>query len=387
MQIADRISRLGVEGAFAVLQQARALEAQGKHVVHLEIGEPDFPTPQHIVEAGRQALQDGWTHYGPTMGLPELRGAVAGRLASTHGLHNVSPARIGVMPGAKPALFFAMMAVLEKGDEVIYPDPGFPIYSSMVRFLEAVPKPIPLLESRGFSFDIDRLRDSISDRTRMLIVNSPHNPTGGVIPADDIRAIADLVRGRNITVVSDEIYATICFGEAPLSIASLEGMDQQTVIVDGFSKSHAMTGWRLGYGVYPDHLVDAIGKLVVNSNSCTASFTQKAGVAAIEGPQGDCDAMVAEFRKRRDYFCGALNAIPGFKCEVPMGAFYAFPNVAGTGRGSAELAQGLLTEAGVACLAGDAFGGYGAGFLRFSLANSLENLRLAADRIGAFLRK
>jgi aspartate/methionine/tyrosine aminotransferase len=384
MQIADRISRLGVEGAFAVLQQARALEAQGKHIVHLEIGEPDFPTPQHIVEAGKQALEDGWTHYGPTMGLPDLREAIAQRLASTHGLE-ISPNRIGIMPGAKPALFFAMMAVLEKGDEVIYPDPGFPIYASMIRFLEAVPKPIPLLESRGFSFDLDRLKDSITPKTRMLILNSPHNPTGGVIPAADIRAIADMVRGRDITVISDEIYATICFDEAPLSIASLEGMQQQTVIVDGFSKSHAMTGWRLGYGVYPDHLTDAISKLVVNSNSCTASFTQKAGIAAIKGPQSDCDAMVTEFRRRRDVFCGILNSIKGFACQIPTGAFYAFPRIVDTGFDARLLSERLLTEAGVACLSGTAFGQYGEGYLRFSLANSLENLELAGERIRTLL--
>lgn len=380
MQIADRISRLGVEGAFAVLQQARALEAQGKHIVHLEIGEPDFPTPQHIIEAGKQALQDGWTHYGPTMGLPDLREAIAKRLVTTHGVE-ISPGRIGVMPGAKPALFFAMMAVLEKGDEVIYPDPGFPIYASMVRFLEAVPRPIPLLESRGFSFDLDRLKDSITDKTRMLILNSPHNPTGGIIPAADVRAIADMVRGKDITVVSDEIYATICFDEPPLSIASLEGMDQQTVIVDGFSKSHAMTGWRLGYGVYPDHLVDAVSKLMVNSNSCTASFTQKAGLAAIEGPQSDCDAMVAEFRHRRDVFCGILNSIQGFTCQTPPGAFYAFPRILETGVEAKTLSERLLTEAGVACLSGTAFGQYGEGYLRFSLANSLANLELAGERI------
>ena len=380
MQIADRISRLGVEGAFAVLQQARALEAQGKRIVHLEIGEPDFPTPQHIVDAGIRALQDGWTHYGPTMGLPDLREAIAKRLVATHSL-DISPGRIGVMPGAKPALFFAMMAVIEKGDEVIYPDPGFPIYSSMVRFLEGVPKPIPLLESRGFSLDLDRLKDSITGKTRMLILNSPHNPTGGVIPAEDIRAIADMVRGRNITVISDEIYATIHFSEPPLSIASLEGMDQQTVIVDGFSKSHAMTGWRLGYGIYPGWMVDAISKLMVNSNSCTASFTQKAGLAAINGPRGEADAMVEQFRLRRDHFCGLLNNVPGFRCQIPHGAFYAFPNIEETGFDSRDLAVRLLNEAGVACLSGSAFGEYGQGYLRFSLANSLANLTLAGQLI------
>lgn len=388
MQIADRISRLGVEGAFEVLQRARALEAQGKHVIHLEIGEPDFPTPGHIVEAGKKALDEGWTHYGPTMGQPDLREAIAQRLSVTHGWQNVNPARIGVMPGAKPALFFAMMAVLEKGDEVIYPDPGFPIYASMIRFLEAVPKPIPLLESRGFSFDLDRLRNSITDKTRMLILNSPHNPTGGVIPAADIRAIADMVRGRNITVISDEIYASITFGEeAPLPIGSLEGMEQQTVIVDGFSKSHAMTGWRLGYGVYPDWMADAISKLVVNSNSCTATFTQKAGLAALLGPQDESVAMVAEFRKRRDAFCSGINAVPGFRCPIPEGAFYAFPNIEGTGMEAKPLADRLLTEAGVACLSGTAFGEFGRGYLRFSLANSLENLMAAVERIQTLIRR
>lgn len=388
MQIADRISRLGVEGAFEVLQKARALEAQGRNIIHLEIGEPDFPTPRHIVEAGKQALDEGWTHYGPTMGMPELREAISKRLATTHGLRNVDISRIGIMPGAKPALFFAMMASLEKGDEVIYPDPGFPIYSSMVRFLEAVPKPIPLLEARGFSFDLDRLRDSITDKTRMLILNSPHNPTGGVIPEADIRAIADMVRGRNITVVSDEIYGSIYFTEyPPFSIASLEGMDTQTVIVDGFSKSHAMTGWRLGYGIYPTWMADAISKLVVNSNSCTASFTQRAGLAALNGPQDDCTAMVAEFRRRRDAFCDAIKSVSGITCEVPPGAFYAFPNIRGTGVDARTLADRLLNSAGVACLSGTAFGEFGAGYLRFSLANSLKNITLAVDQIKAEMER
>jgi aspartate aminotransferase len=386
MQLAERISRLGVEGAFEVLQRARALEAKGKNIIHLEIGEPDFPTPRHIVEAGKKALDEGWTHYGPTMGLPDLREVIAGRLASTHGLANVSPSRVAIFPGAKPGLFFAMLAVVEKGDEVIYPDPGFPIYGSMVRFLEAVPKPIPLLESRGFSFDLDRLRDSITDRTRMLILNSPQNPTGGVIPPEDIRAIADIVRGRNITVISDEIYGSIYFGsEAPSSIAALDGMESQTVIVDGFSKSYAMTGWRLGYGIYPEWMTDVVNKLMVNSNSCTASFTQKAGLAALTGPQDECAAMVEQFRDRRDAFCNAINTVPGFACQIPTGAFYAFPNVTGTGLDAKVLANRLLDEAGVACLSGTAFGEYGAGYLRFSLANSKENLLAAVGRIRACL--
>lgn len=387
-KLAERTGRLGVEGAFDVLQKARALEAQGKHIIHLEIGEPDFPTPQHIVEAGKKALDDGYTHYGPTMGMPELRSAIADRLVKTHGLQDVAIERIGIMPGAKPALFFAMMATLEKGDEVIYPDPGFPIYASLVRFLEAVPVPIPLVEERGFSFDLNKLRDSITPRTRMLILNSPHNPTGGVIPREDILAIAEMVQGKDIVVISDEIYASIYFGdEPPFSIAAVPGMADQTVIVDGFSKSHAMTGWRLGYGVYPAWMSDAISKLVVNSNSCTASFTQRAGLAALHGPQDECAAMVAEFRKRRDAFGTAIGRVPGFRCPVPTGAFYAFPNVSGTGISARELAHTLLYDAGVACLSGTAFGDFGDGYLRFSLANSLENLVTAVERIQATLSK
>lgn len=382
MHIADRISRLGVEGAFAVLQKARALEAQGRDIVHLEIGEPDFPTPAHVVAAAKRAIDEGYTHYGPTMGLPELRESIAKRTVQTHGWQPAID-RICVTPGAKPVLFFAMMAALEKGDEVIYPDPGFPIYASMIRFLEAKPVPIPLVESRDFSFDLNRFKDALTDRTRMVILNSPHNPTGGVIPPEDIRAIAELVRDRDLIVLSDEIYATLFYGsEPPLSIASLPGMADKTVIIDGLSKSHAMTGWRLGWGILPAQLSDPVNKLMVNSTSCTATFVQRAAIAAIEGPQEECVRMVEEFRTRRDYFCQALNGVPGFSCRLPMGAFYAFANVSKTTHPSDALADECLLKGGVACLSGGAFGTHGEGYIRFSLANSMEKLHLAIDRLG-----
>lgn len=310
-QVAERVSRLQVEGAFEVLSRARALEAQGRNVIHLEIGEPDFETPPHVIEAGRRALSDGWTHYGPTQGDPELRAAIAERTAASHGIR-VDPAEVCITPGAKPVLFFAMLALVEPGDEVIYPNPGFPIYESLIRFCRATPVPVPLVEDRGYSFDLDILRERLNSRTRLVILNSPQNPTGGVIPAADIQTLAELLSNTNAMVLSDEIYARIHFGsEAPLSIASLPGMKERSIICDGFSKVYAMTGWRLGWGIMPLPLIDAVNKLMVNSNSCTASFTQRAGIAALTGPQDSCDAMVAEFRRRRDAFCAGLNTIPG----------------------------------------------------------------------------
>lgn len=382
MKLAGRMDRILVESAFDVLVRARAVEATGRSVIHLEIGEPDFPTPPHIVEAAKRALDEGWTHYGPTPGLPELREAIAAHVSRTRGIA-VGAEHVSVVPGGKPIIFFPMLALLEPGDEVIYPNPGFPIYESMIGFLGAKPVPIPLVEARGFSMDLDRLRDNLTDRTRMLILNSPQNPTGGIIPEADIRAIAEMVRGRGLIVLSDEIYARIVYGEtAPFSIASVPGMLEKTIILDGFSKTYAMTGWRMGYGVMPEWLVGAVSKLMVNSNSCTASFTQRAGIAALNGPQDAVDAMVREFHKRRDAFCAGLNRIPGFRCAIPGGAFYAFANVTGTGMSSRELADLLLNEAGVACLDGRGFGEYGAGYLRFSYANSLENLMEAVERIG-----
>jgi aspartate/methionine/tyrosine aminotransferase len=386
MKLAERMNRIGTETAFEVLVRARALEAQGRDIIHLEIGEPDFDTPRHIVEAGKQALDQGWTHYGPTQGLPELREAIASYICRTRGIR-VGAEQVCVVPGGKPIIFFPLMALLEPGDEVIYPNPGFPIYESMINFLGAKPVPIPLVEDRGFSFDLNVLADSLSPKTKMLILNSPHNPTGGVIPAADVRAIADLVGDRDLIILSDEIYTRIYFDEEPLSISTLPGMLEKTIILDGFSKTYAMTGWRMGYGVMPAWLVDPVNKLMVNSNSCTASFTQRAGIAALNGPQDDVKKMVEEFRHRRDAFCAALNTLPGFRCAIPGGAFYAFPNVEGTGRKSKELADALLQKAGVACLSGTAFGAYGDGYLRFSIANSMEKLMDAVERIRKFLAK
>lgn len=381
MQLAERMDRIGVEAAFEVLVRARALEAQGRSVIHLEIGEPDFPTPQHIVEAAKAALDEGWTHYGPAQGLPTLRDEIARDVSRTRGI-TVNPQQVCVVPGGKPILFFSMLALLEAGDEVVYPDPGFPIYRSMIDFLQAAPVPIPLLESRGFSFDLHALRDRLTDRTRLLILNSPQNPTGGMVPEEDIREIAALVAERDLIVLSDEIYSRIYYTDTPpFSIASLPGMQEKTIILDGFSKTYAMTGWRIGYGVMPTSLVTAVNKLMLNSNSCTASFTQRAALAALTGPQHDVQRMVAEFRGRRDAFCAALNRIPGVHCAPPCGAFYAFANVADTGMTSKDLADYLLEEAGVSCLDGAGFGEYGNGYIRFSYANSQENLLEAARRM------
>ncbi|MGA3188320.1 MAG: pyridoxal phosphate-dependent aminotransferase [Bryobacteraceae bacterium] len=380
MKLAKRMSRIGTESAFEVLRRARALEAQGRSIIHLEIGEPDFPTPQHIVDAGKDALDQGFTHYGPTQGLPELRTAIASYVSRTREI-DVSLDRVCVAPGGKPMMFFPMLALLEEGDEAIYPNPGFPIYESMIRFCGATPIPYPALESGSL---IDLIRAKITSQTRLIVLNSPQNPTGSVIPADQIRGLAELLRDRDILILSDEIYSRIWFGEKPLSIASL--LPDQTIILDGFSKTYAMTGWRLGYGVLPQWLVEPVNLLIVNSTSCTASFTQRAGIAALEGPQDEVVRMVAEFRRRRDAFCAGLNSLPGFRCAIPEGAFYAFPDIRGTGRSSKELADALLNEAGVAVLSGAAFGEYGEGYLRFSIANSFENLMSAVERMRAFLK-
>ncbi len=376
------MTRIGIESAFEVLMRARALEAQGKKIIHLEIGQPDFPTPRHIIEAGQRALDEGWTGYGPTPGFPDFRDAIAEYVSRTRGIE-VSGKNVVVVPGGKPIMFFSMMAVLEPGDEVIYPNPAFPIYESMIYFLGATPVPMPLVESRGFSFDLDTFEQKLSDRTKMVVLNSPANPTGGMIPRGDLERMAALLRDRDVLVLSDEIYSRICYGAEPSSITQFDGMLEKTVILDGFSKTYSMTGWRLGYGVMPLWLVDAVDKLMVNSNSCTASFTQRAGLAALQGPQDAVDAMVAEFRRRRDAIVRGLNEIPGFRCAVPDGAFYVFPNVSGTGMSSRELADLLLNDAGVACLSGTAFGSYGDGYLRFSYAASLENIEEALSRIRA----
>ena len=383
MQLARRMQQIEVESAFDVLVKAKALEAKGRDVIHLEIGEPDFATPPAVIEAAKSALDQGWTHYGPTQGLPELREVIASYISKTRSI-SVGPEHVCVVPGGKPIMFFTMLALLEAGDEVIFPDPGFPIYRSMIRFLDATPVPLPLVESRGFSIDLDYLKSRITDKTKMLILNSPQNPTGGLIPESEIREIADLVKDRDLIILSDEIYSRIYYTEEPpFSIASLPGMLDKTIILDGFSKTYAMTGWRLGYGVMPSWLVEAVNKLMVNSNSCSASFTQRAGLMALTGSQTEVEEMVKEFRIRRDAFCAALNEIPGFRCGLPGGAFYAFPNVHGTGMPSKELADFILEESGVSCLNGAAFGDQGEGYIRFSYANSLQNLLEGARRIKA----
>jgi aspartate aminotransferase len=380
MRLAERMSRIGSESAFEVLARARALERQGKNIIHLEIGEPDFPTPKHVIEAGQRALDEGWTKYGPTPGFPDFREAIAHYISQTRGVR-ADAENVCVVPGGKPIMYFTMMALLESGDEVIYPDPSFPIYESVIRFLGAKPVPVPLLESRGFSFDLDVLRDRLSDKTKLLILNSPANPTGGVMSREDVEQIAELVRDRDLIVLSDEIYSRIWYEMEPTSITQFGDMLEKTVILDGFSKTYSMTGWRLGYGVMPHWLADAVNLLTVNSNSCTASFTQRAGIAALEGPQDCVTAMVTEFRRRRDVMVRGLNEIPGIRCSLPAGAFYAFPNVTGTGMSSKALADLLLHEAGVACLCGTAFGQHGDGYLRFSYANSMANILEAIERI------
>ena len=384
--LATRMQRLGTETAFEVLAKARALEAQGRHIIHLEIGEPDFDTPAHIVAAAKQALDDGYTHYGPAAGLPELREAIAHDVATSRGIA-VSPEQVVVAPGGKPIIFLPMLALIEEGDEVIYPNPGFPIYESMIDYAGGKSVPLPLLEEKGFTFSLDDLRERITPRTKMLVVNSPANPTGGIIPRADLAEIAKIAVANDLWVLSDEIYSRLIFEGEHYSIAKEPGMAERTIILDGFSKTYAMTGWRMGYGVMPPALVPSITKLMVNSVSCTAAFTQRAGVAAITGPQDSVEVMRQEFLKRRDLVVAKLNSIPGVRCAMPKGAFYAFPNISGTGLSEREFADRLLQEAGVAVLAGTAFGQYGAGYLRLSYANSVENLTDALNRMDAWVRE
>jgi aspartate/methionine/tyrosine aminotransferase len=392
MKLASRMERLGTETAFAVLAKARALEARGREIVHLEIGEPDFDTPAHIVEAGCRALRDGQTHYTPAAGIPELRAAIAEDVARGRDIP-VDPARVVVTPGGKPIMFFVILALVEAGDEVLLPSPAFPIYESMVNFAGARPVFVPLRQEHAFRLDLDEFRAGLSERTKLVILNSPANPTGGVLTREDIAGLADILRDRpDITILSDEIYARLLYTGEHHSIAAEPGFAERTVILDGFSKTYAMTGWRLGYGVLPEALVDPVVKLQVNSNSCTNAATQWAGVAALTGPQDAVDAMLAEFRARRDLICAGLNALPGVECATPEGAFYAFPRVAGVlsatkDHTAAALADLLLDEAGVACLAGTAFGRHGEGHLRFSYANSRENITKALERIGDVLAR
>ena len=384
MKLAARMSRMRGEGAFEVLVRARALEATGRDVVHMEIGEPDFPTPANIVKAGKRALSQGYTKYGPTQGEPELRQAVAEHVSATRGIP-VSESQVVVTPGAKPILFYSMLALLESGDEAMYPDPGFPIYESAIGATGATPVPMPLLESRGFSIDLDRFADALTDRTRLIILNSPQNPTGGTIPRQDLQSIADLVADRDLVVLSDEIYNLIAFDEKPSSIASIDGMAEKVIVLDGFSKAYSMTGWRIGYGVFPQWIVDAICLLQVSATSHTATFTQRAAIEALRGPQDSVSRMVQEFARRRDVIVDGLNSIPGVRCGRPGGAFYAFPNVRATGIPSSDLSERILHEAGVACLAGESFGAHGEGFLRFSYATALDRIELAIDRMRRLL--
>ena len=380
LRLARRMSRLGTETAFEVLAKARTLERQGKHIVHLEIGEPDFDTPGNVIEAATEALHKGWTHYGPSAGQPELRQAIADEVARTRHV-SVTPEEVVVVPGGKPIIFFLMLALVEEGDEVIFPNPGFPIYESMARFLGAKAVPIRLREELDFQLDVNELADLITDRTRLVILNSPHNPTGGVQTERDVRDIAAALGDRDLTVLSDEIYSRLIFEGAHHSILSLDGFKERTVLLDGFSKTYAMTGWRLGYGVMRPDLATHIARLMTNSNSCTASFTQIAGVEALRGDQSSVESMRREFQRRRDVFVAGLNRIKGFSCRLPKGAFYTFPNIKQTGWPSKKLADALLDDAGVACLSGTAFGDFGEGYLRFSVANSIENLQSALERI------
>jgi aspartate/methionine/tyrosine aminotransferase len=380
MKFAPRMDRLGTESAFEVLARAKALERQGRSIIHLEIGEPDFDTPAHIKEAAKQALDAGWTHYGPSAGLPELREAIAKHVGETRGVP-VSPDEVVVTPGAKPIMFFTILALVGPGDEVIYPNPGFPIYESVINFVGGVPVPIPLREETGFGFDLDLFERKVSPRTRLIIINSPQNPTGGVLDRGQLERIAGLAAGRRIPVLADEIYRQFLYEGEFVSTLGLPGMRDLTVLLDGFSKSYAMTGWRLGYGVMPVPLAEQVTRLMVNSASCTASFVQMAGIAALQGDQAPVARMVAEFKRRRDLVVEGLNRLPGVGCARPRGAFYVFPNIRGTGRPAGEVAERLLTEAGVATLAGTAFGQYGEGYLRLSYANSEANLHGALERM------
>ena len=378
--LATRMSRLGTESAFEVLAKARALEAQGRHIIHLEIGEPDFDTPPHVVEAACQALRGGATHYTPSAGIPELRAAIAAEISRTR--HQpVDVAQVVVTPGAKPIMFFTILALADDDTEVIYPNPGFPIYESMIHFAGARPVPLPLREERDFRFDVNELRDLITDHTRLIILNSPHNPTGGILEHEDLAAIADLCVARDIPVLSDEIYEHILYDGKFESIATFPGMStsERTILLHGFSKTYAMTGWRLGYGVMPVSLAEQVTRLMTNSNSCTSAATQWAGLAALKGPQDSVGKMVEAFRERRDLIVEGLNTLPGIACVKPRGAFYVFPNITDTGMDSRTAEEFFMQKAGVACLSGAAFGEYGEGYLRLSYANSLDNIQKALD--------
>lgn len=379
MRLADRMSRLGTETAFDCLCRAKALECK-MDVVHLEIGEPDFDTPGHIREAAKKALDEGYTHYGPSAGLPELRAAVAKYSERLRGVH-VNPDQVVITPGGKPVMAFAIMAMVEEGDEVIYPNPGFPIYESLINYMEGTPVPVRLREERDFRLDAEEIASMVSPRTKLIIINSPQNPTGGVLTREDLRLIAETAVKHNIWVLADEIYSEILYEGKFESISQFPEIHERLIILDGFSKTFAMTGWRVGYGIMPVQMAEKLARIQTNMNSCTSTFSQRACIDALTGPHDEVDRMVAEFRKRRDVIVKGLAEIPGFRCKLPFGAFYAFPNVEGTGIDCEVLAHRLLEEKGVACLAGTCFGKYGDGFLRFSYANSVENIAKALERI------
>jgi aspartate/methionine/tyrosine aminotransferase len=386
MRLSQRMARLGTETAFEVLVRARALEAQGKNVVHLEIGEPDFDTPPHIVEAGARALKGGATHYGPSAGIPELRAAIAEDSTRWRGVR-ATPEMVVVTPGAKPIMFFVILALVDEGDEVLYPNPGFPIYESMIRYIGGNPVPVRLLEEKAFGLDVDQLCSKVGPRTRLIILNYPHNPTGGTISDSGLRAIADVAAKYGVPVLSDEIYGRILYDGEHRSIAAMPGMEPLAIVLDGFSKTYAMTGWRLGYGIMPAPMAQVVAKLQTNSTSCTATFSQMAAVEAVKGDQSSVERMVAEFHRRRDVIVDGLREIRGFSCVRPKGAFYVFPNITGTGFSSRTLADRLLDEAGVACLSGTAFGEFGEGHLRFSYATSMENIQEALRRIKGWIER
>jgi aspartate aminotransferase len=386
LRLASRMARLGTETAFEVLAKAKALEAQGRDIVHLEIGEPDFDTPGNIIEAAIVALHKGYTHYGPSAGLMELREVIAQYISETRRV-NVSADEVVVVPGGKPIIFFSILALCEHGDEVIYPNPGFPIYESMIDYVGAKAVPIRLREEMDFRLDVDELAGLINDRTKLIIINSPQNPTGGVLTKIDIDQIANAIGDRNVMVLSDEIYSRLIFEGEHHSIMSIDGMKERTILLDGFSKTYAMTGWRMGYGVMRADLAAHVARLMTNSSSCTASFSQIAGIEALRGPQHSVDKMCAEFKKRRDLMVAGLNKIKGFSCRSPKGAFYVFPNITKTGWPSKKLADAVLEDAGVAALSGTAFGDFGEGYLRFSVANSIENIEKALERVNAWAEK
>jgi aspartate/methionine/tyrosine aminotransferase len=386
LRFADRMSRLGTEGAFEVLAQARRLEAQGREIIHLEIGEPDFDTPPNIVEAAVQAMRDGHTHYTPASGILEVREAVARSVSESTGVET-SPLSVVLTPGSKNIIHFALLSLVSPGDEVLVPDPGYPNYASLTNFVGAVPVPVPMREERGFRLDVEELRQLVTDRTRMIIINTPANPTGGCLEASDVVAIAELAMERDLVVLSDEIYWRLIYEGEHVSPYSIPGMAERTILLDGLSKAWAMCGWRLGMGVMPVELARRMDTLMINTSSCAASFTQLAAVEALTSPLSDAsvDAMREEFRTRRDLLVDGLNRIPGVSCHRPAGAFYVFPNITGTGCDERELAHSLLHEAGVALLPGTAFGAHGAGYLRLSYANSVPNLERALERIAGHL--